>query len=154
MVRSTIRTIVLLLLIWGQTSCIREGLQECEEVYFITIKVVDMLTGEDITASGEVSHAILFVFDADEQYRSEPTRTRSGKEYRYPSLSKIRITTGCPSGETWTGTSVSLNWNLPTPSITQLSPHLEKKTKTSLRHRTTSFSVLRRSVNPRSEMKK
>ena len=69
MVRSTIRTIVLLLLIWGQTSCIREGLQECEEVYFITIKVVDMLTGEDITASREVSHAILFVFDADEQYR-------------------------------------------------------------------------------------
>ena len=69
MVRSTIRTIVLSLLIWGQTSCIREGLQECEEVYFITIKVVDMLTGEDITASREVSHAILFVFDADEQYR-------------------------------------------------------------------------------------
>ena len=28
-----------------------------------------MLTGEDITASREVSHAILFVFDADEQYR-------------------------------------------------------------------------------------
>ena len=69
MVRSTIRTIVLLLLILGQTSCIREGLQECEEEYFVTIKVVDALTGEDITASGEVSHADLFVFDADEQYR-------------------------------------------------------------------------------------
>ncbi|WP_293713667.1 FimB/Mfa2 family fimbrial subunit [uncultured Parabacteroides sp.] len=69
MVRSTIRTIVLLLLILGQISCIREGLQECEEEYFVTIKVVDALTGEDITASGEVSHADLFVFDADEQYR-------------------------------------------------------------------------------------
>lgn len=69
MVRSTIRTIVLLLLILGQTSCIREGLQECKEEYFVTIKVVDALTGEDITDSGEVSHADLFVFDADEQYR-------------------------------------------------------------------------------------
>lgn len=69
MVRSTIRTIVLLLLILGQTSCIREDLQECEEEYFVTIKVVDVLTGEDITASGEVSYADLFVFDADEQYR-------------------------------------------------------------------------------------
>lgn len=72
MVRPTIRGIVpllLLLLILGQTSCIREDLQECEEEYFVTIKVVDALTGEDITTSGEVSHADLFIFDANEQYR-------------------------------------------------------------------------------------
>lgn len=68
MVRSTLCAIVPLLLILGQTSCIRENLQQCEEEYFVTIKVVDALTGEDITTSGEVKHVDLFVFDANEQY--------------------------------------------------------------------------------------
>lgn len=69
MVRPTIRAIVPFLLILLQTSCIREDLQECEEEYFVTIKVVDILTGEDITTSGEVGHAGLFIFDANEQLR-------------------------------------------------------------------------------------
>lgn len=69
MVRTTIRAIVpLLLLILVQTSCIHEDWQECEKAYFVTIKVVDALTGEDITASGEISHADIFVFDENEQY--------------------------------------------------------------------------------------
>lgn len=69
MVRTAIKVLILLLLALGQTGCIREGLEECNEEYFVTIKVVDAITGEDITTSGKVSYADLFIFDADEKYR-------------------------------------------------------------------------------------
>lgn len=68
MVKSTVGSIIPLLIILLQISCIREGLQECEDEYSITIKVVDAVTGKDITASGEVSHAKLFIFNEHEQF--------------------------------------------------------------------------------------
>lgn len=58
-----------LLLVTALGSCIKEGLPACEEESFVTIKVVDALTGEDITASGEVESAGLYVFDEQECYR-------------------------------------------------------------------------------------
>jgi len=69
MVKSTIWVLVpLLLSILLQTSCIREGLSECEEEYFITIKVVDVSTGNDITSSEDVNHVDLFLFNQNEHF--------------------------------------------------------------------------------------
>lgn len=77
------------------TGCIKEDMDDCK-YYTVQLKV-ENLNGDDITESGIVSEATLFVFDADNKYldkvlvNAETIRNRKFIELDYPSSSKLNI---------------------------------------------------------------
>lgn len=68
MVKGVLQSISLLLILTLTQGCIKEGLKECEEETTVLIKVIDVTTGEDITTSGIVSQAELYIFNQDKQF--------------------------------------------------------------------------------------
>lgn len=49
-------------------SCIRDNLDDCGKSSSVILKVVDVITGEDITTLGEMDIAELYLFDENQQY--------------------------------------------------------------------------------------
>lgn len=77
------------------TGCIKEDMDDCK-YYTVQLKV-ENLKGGDITESGIVSEATLFIFDADNKYldkvsvNAETIRNRDFIELDYPSSSKLNV---------------------------------------------------------------
>lgn len=84
MTRQTLQAIFILFLLTTHYSCIREDLGECEEEISVVIKVVDAITGEDITASDTVNYAELYIFSKEGNYLQTVNATGEQIRQRFP----------------------------------------------------------------------
>lgn len=93
--------IIIAFFLWAALlgSCIREGLPPCEEECRVTIKVVDAITGEDITTSGDVEEAELYIFDEQTYFlekigvSAEQIRQKAPISIKQESIKNLHIST-------------------------------------------------------------
>ncbi len=81
--RYTFPAATLIVLIFILQSCVKEGIQVCEESS-VTIKIIDAITGEDITTTGVVDEAELYIFDKDQRYLNKINVTSKEITQRTP----------------------------------------------------------------------
>ena len=79
------------------TGCIKEDTDGCDTGYILRLKVVDAANGQDITATGEVASASLFLYDENRQFlrridmTGDEIRQRKGIDVELPRGSKAWI---------------------------------------------------------------
>ncbi len=93
-IRQSLKLICVTGLLCINYGCIKEALDSCEQESLLYLKVFDSDTGEDITASGIVDIADLFVFDLDGCFQEHIKISSDSVRLGMPILIKSRGTGG------------------------------------------------------------
>lgn len=67
-IKKALITVFVVCFIGMLTGCLKDDLLACPEDYELHLKVVDLVSGADLTTSGEVEHVYLYIFDMDGRF--------------------------------------------------------------------------------------
>lgn len=70
------------------TGCLKDDLAGCPEDYELYVKVVDLVTGADLTTSGEVESVNLYIFGGDGCFTEQVTLSADDIRQRLPVIIK------------------------------------------------------------------